>query len=123
MSSDYKVIGGPLPDFPRIHLGIWTIHYQTDIDKDDPYMNADFCITGGLSEGSGRRKIAAIIEKDINRKDLLELIRSGKIYGRLCNADLVSRIEQEQGIILHFIENHEEYLEGPPFPDYESIKD
>jgi len=118
MSSDYQVIGGPLPDFPKIQIGSWTIHYQTDLDKDNPYMNADFCITGGLNDRSKGRKIAVMIEKDIDRKDLLELIRSGKIYGRLCNADLVSRIEQNEGIILHLIENHEEYLEGPPFPEY-----
>ena len=118
MSSDYQVIGGPLPDFPRIQLGNWTIHYMTDLDKDNPYMSADFCITGGLNEGSKGRKIAVIIEKDIDRKDLLDLIRGGNIYGRIHNSDLVSRIEQNEGMILHFIENHEAYLEGPPFPEY-----
>ena len=121
MVSDYQIVGGPLPDFPRIQLGNWTIHYMTDLDMDNPYMDADFCITGGLNDGSKGRKIAVMIEKEIGRKDLLDLIRDGKIYSRLCNSDLVSRIEQNEGIILHFIENHEEYLEGPPFPEY--IKD
>jgi hypothetical protein len=121
MNSDYQIVGGPLPEFPRIQIGKWSIHYMTDIDKDNPYAEADFHIINDFGKVGGNRGLVAFTRQDIERKDLLDLIRSGKIYGYLNCTDLASRIKQDLGIILHFIENHEEYLDGPPFPEY--IKD
>jgi hypothetical protein len=53
----------------------------------------------------------------------VDLIQNGDIYGQLSNAELATLIEQNQNKLLHFIENHDDYMRGPPYPDYESIKD
>ena len=123
MNSEYQIVGGPLPDFPRIQIGNWIIRYLTDIDKDNPYAEADFHIINDFGNAGGNRGLVAFTRQDIERKDLLDLIRSGEIYDSLACTELVSMIEKNRNKILHFIENHEEYLEDPPFSDYENIKD
>jgi hypothetical protein len=112
MSDNYKI--GFEGIFPYIELENYVIHIMTNIDLEQD-TEMDFCITAG--------KICSFRRENIPQKDLADLIRSGKIYSKLTNSKLVSLIEKNQNKILHFIENHEEYLRGPPYPDYESIKD
>jgi len=108
----YKIGSGGI--FPYIELENYVIHIMTNIDLEQD-TEMDFCITSG--------KICSFRRSNIPQKDLADLIRKGEIYGQFSNADLVSLIEQNQNKILHFIENHDDYMRGPPYPDYESIKE
>jgi len=112
MSDNYKIGFGGI--FPYIELENYVIRIMTNLDLEmDEEM--DIHIVSG--------KICAFSRQNIPQKDLADLIRSGKIYSKLNNSNLVSLLEKNQNKILHFIENHAEYLRGPPYPDYESIKD
>ena len=107
----YKIGSGGI--FPYIELGNYIIRIMTNIDLEMD-RDMDFCIT--------TEKICSFRRENIPPKELADLIRGGEIYGQFSNADLVSLIEKNQNKILHFIENHEAYMRGPPYPDYESIE-
>lgn len=99
--------------FPYVKMGDYEIHIMTNFDL--PNSEMDFSITTG--------KICAYRRTDIPKNDLMSLIRDGEIFSQLTSADLSAIIEQNQNKILHFVENHDDYMKGPPYPDYEIIKD
>jgi len=99
--------------FPHIELGDYVLHIMTNFDKS--YSEMDFSITTG--------RICAYQRKDISQTDLAKLIRDGEIYSDLTNSDLTTLIEKNENKILHFVENHEDYMKGPPYPNYENIEE
>lgn len=99
--------------FPHVELGDYVLHIMTNFDQPDSEM--DFSITTG--------RICAYIRKDISQTDLAKLIRDGEIYSDLTNSDLTTLIESNKNKILHFVENHGDYMRGPPFPKYENIEE
>ena len=108
----YKIGSGGI--FPYIKIGDYQIHIKTNIDLElDKEM--DIHIVSG--------NICSFTRQNILQKDLIDLIQNGEIYGQLANAELATIIEKNQNKLLHFIENHDDYMSGPPYPDYESIKD
>jgi hypothetical protein len=82
-----------------------------DLDLDN---EMDFSITTG--------RVCAYRREDILQTDLAKLIRDGEIYSEIKYPDLKTLIEEHQNKILHFIEYHDDYMRGPPYPDYESIE-
>ena len=106
----YKIISGGI--FPYVKMGAFEVHVMTNLDLINSEM--DFFITTG--------NICSYKRTDIPQKDLVSLIRDGEIFSQLTSADLSTIIEQNQNKLLHFIENHEEYMRGPVYPDYESIE-
>jgi len=99
--------------FPYIKLDNFRIHILKNIDLAENEM--DFIINS--------ENICAYRIENIPQKELVSLIRDEEIYPKLSNANLVSLIESNKNKLLHFIENHEDYMRGPPFPDYENIED
>ncbi len=99
--------------FPYVEMGNYEIHIMTNFDL--PNSEMDFSITTG--------KICAYQRIDIPQSELVDLIRDGEIFSHLTSADLSSIIEQNQNKISHFVENHDEYMKGPPYPDYAIIED
>ncbi|MBT5274361.1 hypothetical protein HOH11_03275 [Candidatus Woesearchaeota archaeon] len=99
--------------FPYIKLGDYTVHIMTNLDLElDKEMDIHI-VTGN---------VCPFTRQNIPQKDLIDLIKNGEIYGQLFNAELVTLIEQNQNKLLHFIENHDDYMRGKPYPDYESIE-
>jgi len=99
--------------FPYIELDNFNIQIMKNIDLTETEM--DFVITSG--------NICAYRRENIPQKDLVSLIEDGGIYSELTNANLASLIELNQNKILHFVENHEDYMKGPPYPNYENIEE
>jgi len=110
LDMSYTIKNGGI--FPYIELGDYVLHIMTNFDQPDSEM--DFSITTG--------RICAYTQRDISQTDLAKLIRDGEIYSDLTNSDLTTLIEENENKILHFVEYHEDYMRGPPFPDYESIE-
>jgi len=54
---------------------------------------------------------------------LTDLITNNGLIAQIPSAELAVRIEKNQNKLLHFVENFEEYMVGPPYPDYENIKE
>ncbi len=107
----YKIGSGGI--FPYIEMEDYAIHIMTNFDQ--PNSEMDFSITSG--------RIIAFHRSDIPQSDLIDLIKEDKIYPELTNANLSTLIEKNKNKILHFVENHDDYMRGPPYPDYENIKD
>ena len=107
----YKI--GSTGIFPYIELEDYVLQIMTNLDLElDKEM--DFSITTG--------RVCAYHREDILQTDLAKLIRDGEIYSEIKYPDLKTLIEENQNKILHFIEYHDDYMRGPPYPDYESIK-
>jgi len=106
----YKVMRGEI--FPYIKMGDYEVHIMTNFDL--PTSEMDFSITTG--------KICTYRRTDIPKNDLANLIRDGEIFSHLTSADLSAIIEKNQNKLLHFVENHDDYMQGPPYPNYESIE-
>lgn len=107
----YKIGSGSI--FPYIRLGAYTVHIMTNLDLEQDKEMDIHIVAGNISSFS---------RQNIPQKDLLDIIRNGEIYGQLSNAELATLIEENQNKLLHFIENHDDYMRGPPYPDYESIE-
>jgi hypothetical protein len=107
----YKIGSGSI--FPYIEIGDYTVHIMTNLDLEQD-KEMDIFITSG--------NISSFSRQNVPQKDLVDLIQNGEIYSQLSNAELATLIEKNQNKLLHFIENHDDYMRGPPYPDYESIE-
>lgn len=108
----YKIGSGSI--FPYIQMNNYTVHIMTNLDLEQN-KEMDIHIVSGNT--------TSFIRQNVPQKDLVDLIRNGEIYGLLSNAKLATIMEENQNKLLHFVENHDDYMRGPPYPDYESIEE
>ncbi len=108
----YKIESGGI--FPYVKMGDYELRISSNFDLEED-TEMDISIVSG--------KILAFSRKNIPQKELTDLIKNGDIHSQLNSSELSTIIEENKNKILHFIENHEDYMKGPDYPDYESIKD